>query len=66
MKQNITDAVQNIPTVAGTPLVGAHAPGQNPVPAGALPLSVVPQPQHPKPARRGGKPKPPSKPKQNG
>ncbi len=47
-KQNIANAV------AGTPLVGAHAPGQNPVPPGALPLTVVPQPKHPKPARRGG------------
>ena len=49
--------------VPGSPVVGAHAPGQTPVPAGALPLSVVPEPIHKKPARRvGSKTKPGSGP----
>ena len=43
-----------------TPLVGAHAPGQVAVPPGAMPLITLPQPQHPKPKRRGT-PAPPKK-----
>ena len=39
----------------GSPLQGAQAPGQTAVPPGAMPITL-PQPQHPKPKRRGATP----------
>ncbi len=53
VKQAIASQGNAPGTTAPAPVQGAHAPGQNPVPAGALPvLTVLPVPQHPKPKRR--------------